>query len=761
MNKYNPFEFEAKWREKWQQEDLYRAQDNSSKEKYYCLDMFPYPSGEGLHVGHWRGYVLSDIWARYQILQGKNVLHPIGWDAFGLPAENAAIKTNTHPSEYTQGAISNIKRQLSEIGAVYDWSREIDTSDPKYYKWTQWLFIKLFEAGLAYQKEALVNWCPSCQTTLANEQVIGGKCERCGSEVTKKKLKQWFFKITDYAQKLLDGLDKIDWPQRVKTLQQNWIGKSNGVLLNFKLEDGETLPIFTTRPDTIYGVTFMVLAPEHALVEKITTQDQKNEVTEYIKQTNKTSEIERTNEKKEKTGVFTGAYVLHPLTGVKLPIWISDFVLSGYGEGAVMSVPAYDERDKAFAQKYDLEIIEAPLEEMEKITRELEEKDVGKKTVNFKLRDWLISRQRYWGAPIPIIHCPNCGAVAAHEKDLPIELPHNIEFKPSGQSPLSLDENFINTTCPNCGESAKRETDTTDTFVCSSWYYLRYADPNNDLEFAAKDKLKYWLPVDFYVGGIEHAILHLLYARFITKVLFDLKYLEFEEPFEKLYNIGMIYLHGAKMSKSKGNVISADELIKKFGTDTVRGYEMFVGPSDLDSEWNPNGIMGVWRFLEKVYNLKIDDSSQHPTLNGLLVDLDEDYRRFSFNTAMSKMMSFINKTNSLNKEEFSQFLITLSPIFPHLAEEMWQNVLGEKESIFKSKWPKNIKEVKIDKIQVVVQINGKVRDRLEVSPVPNKDEVKNLAKTEKINKYLENKAIKKTIVAEMAKNTGYIVNFVV
>lgn len=762
MNKYNPGEFEAKWRQSWEEEGLNQAKDDDSRPKYYCLDMFPYPSGEGLHIGHWRGYVFSDIWARYQMLHGKKVLHPMGWDAFGLPAENAAIKTNAHPSEYTKKAILNIKRQLGEIGAVYDWSREIDTSDPSYYKWTQWLFIKLFEAGLAYQKEALVNWCPSCQTTLANEQVIGGKCERCGSEVTKKKLKQWFFKITDYAQKMLDGLEKIDWPERTKVLQRNWIGRSEGMLLNFKIEGSEgTLKVFTTRPDTIDSCTFMVLAPEHPLVEKLATPEHKNEVQKYVEQTNTISEIERTRETKEKTGVFTGSYALHPLTGAKLPIWISDFILLGYGEGAVMSVPAYDERDRQFAQKIGIEIKKEPLAPMEKIARELQEKGVGKRTVNFKLRDWLISRQRYWGVPIPIIHCPKCGPVAIPEKDLPVLLPEETQFKPTGESPLAKDENFIKIICPKCGGPAKRETDTMDTFVCSSWYYLRYADPNNEKEFAASDKLKHWLPVDFYVGGIEHAILHLLYARFITKVLYDLKHLDFDEPFQKLFNIGLIYLHGSKMSKSKGNVISADELVKKFGTDTVRGYEMFVGPAYLDTEWNPNGIMGVYRFLEKVYNLEIKEQNGNPDLDILVAEIENDYLRFSFNTIIAKLMSFINKTKSLNRDDYEQFLVVFSPIFPHLAEELWRTRLTKDKSIFQSLWPKVKIAAKPEKITLIVQINGKARDSFQIKNISDEKVVTQKAKTEKVMKFLNNGPIKKSIVVPLRQNSGFIVNFVV
>ena len=793
MNKYNPQSIEPKWRQKWEEAGTNKAVDFDKKPKYYCLDMFPYPSGEGLHVGHWRGYVLSDVWARYKKMQGYNVLHPMGFDAFGLPAENYAIKTGVHPKESTQKNIENITRQLKEIGCMYDWSRYLSTHDPNYYKWTQWIFIELFKAGLAYRKKAPVNWCTSCTTVLANEQIISSRCERCDSPVTKKELTQWFLKITDFADELLNDLEELDWPEKVKTLQRNWIGKSQGVEIAFpgtKMENHTNrrefeISVFTTRADTLFGVTFLTLAPEHPFVDKLTTPEQKKLVSDYIEKTKRLSEIERTDTTRVKTGVFLGSYALHPLTEEKIPIFISDYVLMGYGTGAVMGVPAHDQRDFDFAKKMSLPIKEvvAPIEQekamrdkayeedgiliesdlfsdltsadaREKIADTLEAKSLGKKTIQYRLRDWLISRQRYWGVPIPIIHCEEHGEIPVPEDQLPVLLPDIVEFKPTGESPLKDAPNFMNTVCPIDGKPAKRETDTMDTFVDSSWYFLRFISPEF-IEGSFDPKLiKYWMPVDKYIGGVEHAILHLLYARFITKALHKLGYLDFKEPFLSLFNQGVIYRNGAKMSKSKGNVVSPDELVKKFGTDTLRGYELFIGPPEQEAEWNDRGVEGVYRFLNKAWDLiqNAQDSDDDEVKNNLEFTIDKintDINRFHFNTTVSTLMEFVNnaKGKTISKDSVKRLVLIMAPLFPHFAEEAWEFLSGS-FSVFDQKWPiANEAILQLLKVTIVIQINGKVRDTITVSKGISEKELESLAlSSEKIKSHLKDSPIKKTIV---------------
>lgn len=788
-DKYNPQAIEKKWRDYWAKNNLIKASMNTKKGKYYCLDMFPYPSGEGLHVGHWRGYVQSDIWSRYQLMQGKQVLHPMGWDAFGLPAENRAIKHGIHPQESNKQAIPNMKRQLAEIGALYDWDREIDTSSPEYYKWTQWLFLLLYKNGLAYRQEAEVNWCPQDKTVLANEQVINGLCERCGSSVTKKSLKQWFFKITDYADELLN-YDGVDWPQRVKTMQRNWIGKSEGVSLNFPVKDYNLkIEIFTTRPDTIFGATFLALAPEHPLVDTITTSAQVMAVKNYQETARKKTEIERTATDKEKTGVFTGAFASNPFTKQAIPIWIADYVLHTYGTGAIMSVPAHDERDYEFALKYDLPIVQVIVNENQTlpivdngtlihsqdfdgltvveasraVTEEALKRGIGKAATTYRLHDWLISRQRYWGCPIPIIYCDEHGEVPVPLDQLPVTLPHQADFQPGGDSPLARNDNFVQTICPHCGKAAKRETDTMDTFVDSSWYFLRFTDPHNDQAAFASEKTNYWMPVDQYVGGIEHAILHLLYARFITKALADAGIINFREPFKRLFNVGMIYLHGKKMSKSKGNIVNPDELVAKYGADTLRGYEMFIAPADQDAEWNPNSIAGVYRFLQRAWELINASHTQKtellPLTHRLIKKTTDELERFSFNTVVSGLMTYLNKAEKLDlsKADKEAFLKLLSPIFPHFAEEVWQ-MLGNKSTIFRSSWPKYDEELlKESMANFIVQINGKVKGTVIAASNSSEQQVLEVAMANpKLKSLLNIKNAQKIVFVP-----GRLVNFVI
>jgi leucyl-tRNA synthetase len=790
MAVYNHKEVETKWRNIWDENPINK--DEEGKKKYYCLDMFPYPSGSGLHVGHWRGYVLSDVWSRYKLLQGHYVLHPMGWDAFGLPAENYAIKMGVHPSKATAENVENFKRQLKEISAIYDWDKEVNTTDPNYYKWTQWIFVKMFKEGLAYEKQMPINWCPDCKTGLANEEVVNGACERCGSPVTKKNLRQWMLKITAYAERLLKDLETLEWTEKVKKMQSDWIGKSYGAEIDFEVEGNEnTIKVFTTRPDTLYGSTFMVLAPEHNMVSSLATDGQRKDIEEYVFNASMKSSVDRLQEK-EKTGVFTGSYAINPLNGAKIPIWISDYVLADYGTGAIMCVPAHDDRDFEFAKKFDLPITQVILKEGEKeaelteayteegvminsgkfngiksseakeiIANYLEEENIGSKTVNYKLRDWVFSRQRYWGEPIPIVHCSKCGAVPVKEEDLPVKLPDVKSYQPTGtgESPLADIDEWVNTTCPECGAPAKRETNTMPQWAGSSWYFLRYVDVNNDKELVSKEKAKEWLPVDMYVGGIEHAVLHLLYARFYTKFLHDIGVVDFEEPFTRLFNQGMICKNGAKMSKSKGNVVSPDELVEKYGCDSLRMYELFVGPPELDSEWDDRGIDGVHRFINKVWNLVNDNIDKQvketkelvKVRHKLIYEVTNRLNNFNLNTVVSAFMEFTNTLNDISrnkggvdKDTLDTLTVLLSPFVPHIAEELWSK-LGHEESVFNNEWPEYDEEkMKDDELEMAVQVNGKVRGTILISVDEDKESVLSKAK-EAIASRIEGKSIVKEI----------------
>ena len=753
---YNYSAIEKKWRKKWEENPI--NINDGKKPKYYCLDMFPYPSASGLHVGHWRGYVISDAWSRYQLLKGHYVIHPMGWDAFGLPAENYAIKMGVHPSKSTAENVANIKKQLGEISAIYDWGMEVNTTDPKFYKWTQWIFVQMFKKGLAYEKEFPINWCPSCKTGLANEEVVDGACERCGTPVTKKNLRQWMLKITEYADRLLNDLDKLDWPEKVKKMQSDWIGKSYGAEVDFKVEGSDKqIKVYTTRPDTLYGATFMVLSPEHKLVKDITKEEHKEEVENYIYLASMKSNVDRM-QAKEKTGVFTGSYAINPLNNAKTPIWVSDYVLADYGTGAIMCVPAHDDRDFEFAKKFNLPIIQVisedgkEVENMENAYTKasgiminsgewngmesaklkvdapemIEKLGFGKKTVNYKLRDWVFSRQRYWGEPIPIVHCPKCGNVPVPEKDLPLLLPEVESYQPTGtgESPLADITEWVNTACPCCGLPAKRETNTMPQWAGSSWYFLRYVDSHNDKELVSKEKADKYLPVDMYIGGVEHAVLHLLYSRFYTKFLYDIGVIGFDEPFKKLFNQGMICKNGAKMSKSKGNVVSPDELVEDYGCDALRMYELFVGPPELDAEWDDRGIDGVSRFLNKFYNLVISSKDKDikaskemiKTRHKLIADIEYRFKAFSLNTVVAGFMEYNNKLIDLSKEQggidketLKTFIILLAPFAPHISEELWQE-LGENNSVFTASWPQYDEEaMKDDEIEIPVQVNGKTK----------------------------------------------------
>lgn len=754
---YNHSSIEKKWRENWEKSPI--NINDGTKPKYYCLDMFPYPSGSGLHVGHWRGYVISDVWSRYQILKGHYVIHPMGWDAFGLPAENYAIKMGVHPAISTAENVSNIKRQIGEIASIYDWDMEVNTTDPEFYKWTQWIFVKMFQEGLAYEKEFPINWCPSCKTGLANEEVVGGVCERCGTTVTKKNLRQWMLKITAYAERLLGDLDKLDWPEKVKKMQSDWIGKSYGAEVDFPVEGKEEkITVYTTRPDTLYGATFMVLAPEHALAKELSTPETKEAVEAYIFDASMRSNVDRLQDK-EKTGVFTGSYAVNPLNGAQVPIWLSDYVLADYGTGAIMCVPAHDDRDFEFAKKFDIPIIQViakdgieldPLTEayteatgimihsgewngMESAVLKqeapamIEARGLGKKTVNYKLRDWVFSRQRYWGEPIPIIHCPHCGNVPVPEEQLPLRLPEVESYQPTGtgESPLAGIDWWVNTTCPQCGAAAKRETNTMPQWAGSSWYFLRYVDSHNNEELVSKEKADQYLPVDMYIGGVEHAVLHLLYSRFYTKFLHDIGVVDFDEPFTKLFNQGMINgKNGIKMSKSKGNVVSPDDLVRDYGCDSLRMYELFVGPPELDAEWDDRGIEGVSRFLNRFWNLASDSSEKDikatPEMvklrHKLIFDIDQRFNQFNLNTVISGFMEYNNKlidlakkTGGIDKETLKTFVILLAPFAPHIGEELWQQ-LGGTDTVFHAQWPECDEEaMKDDEIELAVQINGKTK----------------------------------------------------
>ena len=763
---YNHKAIEAKWRVKWEEKPVNPKVDENGKqkEKYYCLDMFPYPSGNGLHVGHWRGYVISDVWSRYKLQQNYYVIHPMGWDAFGLPAENYAIKMGIHPEVSTKQNIANIKRQIQDIAAIYDWDMEVNTTDPNFYKWTQWIFVQMFKNGLAYEKEFPINWCPSCKTGLANEEVVDGKCERCGTPVTKKNLRQWMLRITKYADRLLEDLDKLDWPEKVKKMQTDWIGRSYGAEVDFPVEGREEkITVYTTRPDTLYGATFMVLAPEHALSKSLATDDHREKVEQYIFQASMKSNVDRMQDK-EKTGVFTGTYAINPLNGAKVPIWLSDYVLADYGTGAIMCVPAHDDRDFAFAKKFDLPIIQViakdgkEIENMEEAYTEasgtminsgewngmessvlkkeapdmIEKKGFGRKKVNYKLRDWVFSRQRYWGEPIPIIHCPHCGNVPVPEDQLPLRLPEVESYQPTGtgESPLAAIDEWVNCTCPVCGAAAKRETNTMPQWAGSSWYFLRYVDNKNDQELVSKEKADKYLPVDMYIGGVEHAVLHLLYSRFYTKFLYDIGVIDFDEPFTKLFNQGMINgKNGIKMSKSKGNVVSPDDLVRDYGCDSLRMYELFVGPPELDAEWDDRGIDGVNRFLKRFWKLAMDNKDRDVKAtkemlkirHRLIYDVTTRLESFSLNTVISAFMEYNNKLieldkkGGIDKETIETFAILLSPFAPHIAEEVWEQY-GHSETIFRAGWPKHDEEaMKDDEVEVAVQINGKTRAVISVA----------------------------------------------
>src|SRR5262245_471069 len=793
---YNHRDIEPKWRQYWRSNRLHEARDDDPRPKYYCLDMFPYPSGSGLHVGHWRSYVLPDCLSRYKWLQGYKVLHPMGWDAFGSPAENDAIKKGIHPAVSTRNNIENFKRQLNEIGAMYDWNREVNTTDPDYYKWTQWIFVKMFKAGLAYKTFMPVNWCPSCKTGIANEDVVNGRCERCGSEVTKKELNQWMLRITKYADRLLKDLEKLDWPEKVKTMQTNWIGRSVGAEVTFKAiaANGKEHPlvIFTTRPDTLFGATYMVMAPEHPLVQEFASAERRAEVQAYIDKVGSERDIDRAAST-EKTGVFTGAYAINPVNNEKIPIWIADYVLMGYGTGAIMAVPAHDERDYEFAKKFGLEIREVissqngvakeafvnegtmvnsgrftgmPSDKGRKeIVAWLEGQSLGSGTVNYKLRDWVFSRQRYWGEPIPIVQCETDGAVAVDEKDLPVRLPDVERYQPTGtgESPLAAIHEWVNVKCPKCGGPAKRETDTMPQWAGSSWYFLRYASPH------AKDELittkgKEWLPVNLYVGGVEHAILHLLYARFFTMFLHDIGVVDFDEPFQRLFNQGMITYIGKsgkaeKMSKSKGNVVNPDELVRDFGCDSLRIYELFVGPPELDAEWNEHGIEGVYRFLKRAWHWVTMHNGQWSTTPSkamltqrhlLLKNVTERLESFRMNTIVSSFMEFVNEVTSMNeapdKETVETFLIAIAPFAPHFAEELWQRT-GHQPSIFFQKWPKwDESYTTADTVIVAVQINGKLRGTINVKAEASEDLVfETASKDPAVARFLDGKQIRKKV----------------
>jgi len=798
---YDHQTIEKKWQKFWRENKTFKTDTFSEKEKVYALDMFPYPSGSGLHVGHPVGYTATDIFSRMKRMQGYEVLHPMGWDAFGLPAEQYALETGNSPAEFTQKNIATLKRQLKSLGFSYDWDREIDTTDPKYYKWTQWIFKKLYEHDLAYIDEVPVNWCPALGTVLANEEVIDGKSERGGHPVVRKPMKQWMLRITKYADRLLEDLEELDWPESIKDMQRNWIGRSEGADVIFEIDGhDETFTVFTTRPDTLFGATYAVLAPEHPFVEKITTVEQKSAVETYIKEVESKSDLERTDLAKEKTGVFTGAYAINPVNNKKIPIWIADYVLITYGTGAIMAVPAHDERDYEFAKQFDLDIVEVVSggdvskeaytgdgphvnsdflnglnneEAIDKMIEWLEENDRGKKKVSYRLRDWLFSRQRYWGEPIPIIHWEDGTMTAVPDEDLPLQLPEMDEFKPSGtgESPLA-NSDWIYVTDPETGKKGRRETNTMPQWAGSSWYFLRFIDPHNDEALADPEALKQWLPVDIYVGGAEHAVLHLLYARFWHKFLYDIGVVPTKEPFHKLFNQGMILKDNEKMSKSRGNVVDPDDIIASHGADTLRLYEMFMGPLDADVHWSTEGVDGSRRFLDRVWRMVVNDDGAisdkiveesngeldkvyHETVK----KVTEDYNNLHFNTAISQMMIFVNEANKVEtipQQYVEGFIKILSPITPHLCEELWEK-LGHSNSIAYEQWP-SYDESKIveDEIEIVIQVMGRVRSRINVPKDISKEQLEQLAlEDETIQQWIEGKTVRKVIVVP-----GKLVNIV-
>ncbi len=800
-SRYNPQEIERKWQDKWTNDRLYEVREDDPRPKFYALTMFPYTSGD-LHIGHWYAMAPSDVYARYKMMRGFNVMHPMGFDAFGLPAENKAIATGINPAEWTMKNVENMRRQLRTIGAVYDWSREVITCQPEYYKWTQWFFLKLYQAGLAYRGKAAVNWCPRCQTVLANEQVVGdGLCWRCDSTVEKKQLEQWFFRITKYADELLE-FKNIDWPERIRIMQTNWIGKSYGADISFGLDQPgmkeKEIRVFTTRPDTLFGVTFFVIAPEHPLAPALTTPDRKAEVEAYVSKAQRQTEFERTAAESEKTGVFLGSYVVNRVNGEKVPIWIADYVLPQYGTGAVMGVPAHDQRDFEFAKKYGIPIrtVVAPpgwdggdlpaahveggsmvnsgqfngltdQQMVDAICDFLKDKGWGGKTITYRLRDWLISRQRYWGAPIPMVYCSKCGITPIPEKDLPVLLPPDVELKPTGESPLKYCESFVNTRCPKCGSPARRETDTMDTFMCSSWYFLRYTSPGYDKYPFEKDKIKYWMPVDLYTGGAEHATMHLLYSRFFVKAIRDMGIVDFDEPFTRLFNQGIIGSQGEKMSKSKGNVVTPDDYVSQMGADAVRVYLMFVGPWEQGGDWNDNGIVGMSRWLNRVWRLVTADYEEKSMdaeatkeclriMHKTIKKATQDIERFRFNTMLAALMEYTNTLSKVLeagniagaqwKEAIKILLILMAPSTPHMAEELWVE-LGYPYSIHRQAWPAWDKELAADEeVTLVIQVNGRLRDKLTAPVDISEDEVvKTAFAQERIQGYIAGKSIAKTI----------------
>ncbi|MRI75069.1 leucine--tRNA ligase [Enterococcus mundtii] len=791
---YNHKEIEKKWQKYWAKNNTFNTHDEPGKPKFYALDMFPYPSGQGLHVGHPEGYTATDILARFKRSQGFNVLHPMGWDAFGLPAEQYALDTGNDPAEFTQKNIETFRRQINSLGFSYDWNREVNTTDPEYYKWTQWIFTKLYEKGLAYEAEVAVNWVPELGTVISNEEVIDGKSERGGYDVIRKPMRQWMLKITAYADRLIDDLELVDWPESIKEMQRNWIGRSVGANVTFKVAGTDKeYTVFTTRPDTLFGATYSVLAPELDLVREITTPEQKEAVEAYIAETAKKSDLKRTDLAKEKTGVFTGAYAINPVNGKEIPIWIADYVLASYGTGAIMAVPAHDERDYEFAQTFDLEI--SPVieggdtstaaytedgvhinsdflnglnkeEAIEAMNQWLEEHGVGKKEVSYRLRDWLFSRQRYWGEPIPIIHWEDGTMTTVAEEELPLRLPKTSNIQPSGtgESPLANIDEWVNVADPETGKKGRRETNTMPQWAGSSWYYLRYIDPHNKKELANYEKLERWLPVDIYIGGAEHAVLHLLYARFWHKFLYDIGVVPTKEPFEKLFNQGMILgENNEKMSKSRGNVVNPDDVVEAYGADTLRLYEMFMGPLDASIAWSENGLEGSRKFLDRVWRLIVDENNKMrdriTTLNDGKLDkvyhqtvkkVTEDYENLHFNTAISQLMVFVNeayKVDALPYEYIEGFVQLLAPIAPHIGEELWA-ILGNEQDLSYAPWPTYDEAALIeDEVEVVFQINGKVRAKASVARDLSKEELEKTAMDDNsINEQLEGKTIRKVIV---------------
>lgn len=821
--KYNFTEIEKKWQDVWEKEDAFKTVEDYDKEKYYVLEMFPYPSGK-LHMGHVRNYSIGDVIARFKRLKGYNVLHPMGWDSFGLPAENAAIKNDIHPAIWTDSNIAEMHRQLQGLGFSYDWDREVATCKEEYYKWMQWIFIQFYNKGLAYKKDNPVNWCPSCQTVLANEQVVDGCCERCHTPVTKKRLSQWYLKITDYADRLLKDLDKMPgWPEKVKLMQKNWIGRSTGAEVTFEIENfSKKLQIYTTRPDTLFGVTYMVLAPEHPFVPELTNgTEYEDAVKAYQEECQHKSEIERTSLTKEKTGVFTGCYGINPVNGKKVPIFISDYVMMDYGTGAIMAVPAHDQRDFEFAKKFDLDIVpvvdsqnpeidinnltEAFVAEgtminsgkytgmnnkeaIEEIIKDLEADGLGKAQVNYKLRDWLISRQRYWGCPIPMVYCEECGWVPEKEENLPVKLPTDVEFTGKGDSPLKTSKTFGETTCPCCGKKAVREFDTMDTFVDSSWYFLRYCDAHNSEKPFDKKKADYWMNVDQYIGGVEHAILHLLYARFFQMVMHDLGLVDAEEPFDNLLTQGMVIKDGAKMSKSLGNIVSPEEIQAKYGADTARLFILFAAPPEKELDWSDAGVEGSYRFLNRVYRLvqeyvneirgdfrgsetitiqSAEDKALNFQLNATVKKVTEDAGgRFSFNTAISSIMELVNalykyKQGEVNvplmNDAIEKLILILNPFVPHITEELW-NDLGYEDRVYQQNWPEfDPAALELETVEIIVQVNGKLKDKMAFEKNAEKSAIEEAAlASERVQDAIAGKSVVKTIVVP-----NKLINFVV